>query len=71
MKKENISLAYMAERSIDDEIARESAGDVSTIIISYTVMFIYVTIALGEFTSCERILVSEGDGRGKYSFTNL
>jgi len=57
LEAQNISLAYMAERSIDDEIARESSGDVLTIIISYTVMFIYVTIALGEFTSCERILI--------------
>jgi len=53
----NITVAYMAERSIDDEIERESAGDVSTIIISYMVMFVYVTLALGEFYSWERILI--------------
>ena len=58
LAKKNITVAVMAERSIDDEIERESAGDVSTIIISYTVMFVYVTLALGEFNSFERILVS-------------
>ena len=57
MADKNISVAYVAERSIDDEIERESAGDVSTIIISYLVMFFYVTLALGEFYSWERILV--------------
>jgi len=57
LAKINITVAVMAERSIDDEIERESAGDVSTIIISYTVMFVYVTLALGEFHSWERILI--------------
>ena len=58
LAKKNITVAFMAERSIDDEIERESAGDVSTIIISYTVMFVYVTIALGEIHSFERLFVS-------------
>lgn len=57
LAKKSITVAYMAERSIDDEIARESEGDISTIIISYTVMFVYVTIALGEFHSFERLLI--------------
>jgi len=57
LAEKNITVAVMAERSIDDEIERESAGDVSTIIISYMVMFVYVTLALGEFYSWERILI--------------
>ena len=57
MALKNITVAYVAERSIDDEIERESAGNFTTIIISYVVMFVYVTLALGEFYSWERILV--------------
>ena len=58
MAAKNISIAYMAERSIEDEVERESSGDVKTIIISYLVMFVYVTLALGEFHSWERIMVN-------------
>ena len=45
----NFTLAYTSERSIQDEIDRESLGDVYTIIISYLVMFVYVTLALGDY----------------------
>lgn len=57
LAEKDITVAFMAERSIQDEIDRESAGDVFTIIISYSVMFVYVTVALGEFYSWERILL--------------
>jgi len=56
-EQDGLSVAFMAERSIEDEIERESQGEVFTIIISYTVMFVYVSIALGEFNSCERLLL--------------
>lgn len=54
-----MDIAYYAERSIQDEIERESKSDVSTILISYFVMFAYVAISLGNFnTEPNRILVS-------------
>ena len=54
----NISVAYMAERSLEDEIGQKSAIDITTISVTYVVMFVYVTLALGEFFSWERVLVS-------------
>ena len=48
-KSENFTLAFTSERSIQDEIDRESMGDVATIVISYLVMFVYVTLALGDY----------------------
>ena len=51
-KSENFTLAFNSERSIQDEIDRESMGDVATIVISYLVMFVYVTLALGDYNRC-------------------
>lgn len=48
-KNPNMSIAFSAERSIQDEINRESQSDVATILISYTVMFIYIAFALGQY----------------------
>ena len=54
-----MEVAFYSERSIEDELARESSGDVTTILISYIIMFIYVTISLGTVTKMERILVRD------------
>ncbi|KAG7526301.1 Niemann-Pick C1 protein [Solea senegalensis] len=53
----NLTIAFSAERSIEDEIDRESNSDISTIIISYVIMFIYISLALGHIQSCRRVLV--------------
>jgi len=46
------------QRSIEDELDRESQGDVLTILVSYLVMFAYVSVMLGHYHSFTRILVS-------------
>lgn len=43
----NMTMTYSAQRSIEDELARESSADIPTVVISYVVMFIYVAISLG------------------------
>ncbi|PAA93975.1 hypothetical protein BOX15_Mlig020273g3, partial [Macrostomum lignano] len=48
---------YSSERSIEDELERESNSDVLTILISYLVMFAYVTITLGQYKSCNRLFI--------------
>ncbi|XP_077990039.1 NPC intracellular cholesterol transporter 1-like [Glandiceps talaboti] len=53
----NLSIAYSAERSIEDEIERESKSDAITILISYLLMFGYVAIALGKFSLSYRLLI--------------
>jgi hypothetical protein len=42
---------YLAERSIEDNIVLESAQNSVIVVISYTLMFIYVSIAIGFFPS--------------------
>lgn len=55
----NIDLAYNSEKSIQDELERVSRSEMSIVIISYSVMFLYVTICLGriDFRQFHRILI--------------
>lgn len=48
-----VSVAYSAERSVEDEIQRVSVAEAVPIAISYILMFIYVTISLGNVRSCK------------------
>lgn len=56
-KNPNLTIAFSAERSIEDEIDRESNSDISTIVISYAIMFIYISLALGHIHSFRRLMV--------------
>ncbi|XP_037337741.2 NPC1-like intracellular cholesterol transporter 1 [Pungitius pungitius] len=53
----NFTFAYMAERSLEDEINRTTAEDIPIFMISYAVIFVYISVALGEYSSWKRILV--------------
>ena len=57
----NLSISFSAERSVEDEINRESDTDIYTIVVSYLIMFAYITVALGrvDFKDCSRLLVSK------------
>lgn len=52
-----MDIAYTSERSIEDELDRESKSDVYTILVSYFIMFAYIAIALGRFTTFSRLLI--------------
>uniref|UniRef100_A0A8C6X6Y4 NPC1 like intracellular cholesterol transporter 1 n=1 Tax=Naja naja TaxID=35670 RepID=A0A8C6X6Y4_NAJNA len=54
---EKYAIAYMAERSLEDEVSRSTLEDLPIFAISYLVIFIYITVALGEYSSCRNILV--------------
>ncbi|XP_055301385.1 NPC intracellular cholesterol transporter 1 isoform X4 [Sitodiplosis mosellana] len=58
-KSKHIDIAFSSERSIEDELLRESKSDISTIIVSYLIMFVYIAIALGhvELERYSRILI--------------
>ncbi|XP_073444736.1 NPC1-like intracellular cholesterol transporter 1 [Dendrobates tinctorius] len=55
--KSNFTFAYMAERSLEDEISRTTTEDIPIFAISYLVIFLYIAFALGEYSSCRRVLV--------------
>ncbi|CAN6688278.1 unnamed protein product [Malus baccata var. baccata] len=44
----NLTLSFSAENSIEEELKRESTADVITILVSYLVMFVYISLALGD-----------------------
>jgi Niemann-Pick C1 protein len=46
-----ISVYYTTERSIEDELDRESKADIKIIAISYLMMFVYLTVTLGKYSS--------------------
>ncbi|XP_050366394.1 uncharacterized protein LOC126784899 isoform X2 [Argentina anserina] len=45
---QNLTLSFSAESSIEEELKRESTADVITIIVSYLVMFLYISLTLGD-----------------------
>lgn len=52
-----MDIAFTSERSIEDELQRESKSDVSTILVSYLIMFAYIAISLGHVEHFSRILI--------------
>ncbi len=44
-------------RSIEDELERETSGDVLTIALSYLIMFFYITFSLGQVNSVSSFMV--------------
>ena len=52
-----MEIAYYAERSAEDELERETAGDIGTIVISYLIMFVYITLSLGRVVRPARMPV--------------
>ena len=53
-----MDVAFRSERSIEDELQRMSESDVPTVIVSYVIMFIYISLALGNTESPARLLAS-------------
>ncbi|KAF4076370.1 hypothetical protein AMELA_G00213600 [Ameiurus melas] len=53
----DLVVSFNSERSIEDEINRESNGDIVTVLISYATMFVYISLALGDIRSFRSVLV--------------
>ncbi|XP_043267009.1 NPC intracellular cholesterol transporter 1 isoform X2 [Venturia canescens] len=56
-KPDYMNVAFTSERSIEDELNRESQSDILTILVSYIIMFAYIAISLGQLKSCSRFLI--------------
>jgi Niemann-Pick C1 protein len=57
-KPDFMKIAYSAERSIEDELARTSEAEITTVAISYIIMFFYIAVNLGQIRSFTRLFVS-------------
>jgi len=56
-KPDYFEIAFSSERSIEDELERESSGEVLTVLVSYVIMFLYITVSLGESNSFSTLLI--------------
>jgi len=61
-KNTTAKISYFSERSVGDELERQSLSDVGTIGISYVIMFIYVSMALGQLISSHKFLIDSKIG---------
>ncbi|XP_060488003.1 NPC1-like intracellular cholesterol transporter 1 isoform X1 [Panthera onca] len=50
-------VTFMAERSLEDEINRTTAQDLPVFGVSYIVIFLYISLALGSYSSWRRVAV--------------
>ncbi|XP_038979789.1 NPC intracellular cholesterol transporter 1-like isoform X2 [Phoenix dactylifera] len=55
---QNLTLSFSSESSIQEELKRESAADVITIVVSYLVMFAYISFTLGDSPRMSSFIVS-------------
>ncbi|XP_027329526.1 NPC intracellular cholesterol transporter 1 isoform X3 [Abrus precatorius] len=51
VQSSNLTLSFSSESSIEEELKRESTADVITILVSYIVMFAYISMTLGDTPS--------------------
>ncbi|XP_017025835.1 NPC intracellular cholesterol transporter 1 isoform X2 [Drosophila kikkawai] len=56
-RPEHMDIAFTSERSIEDELNRESQSDVLTILVSYLIMFMYIAISLGHVKEFKRVFI--------------
>lgn len=50
-RTKKVKITYLAERSIPDELVEETNQNFLVVVISYVVMFLYISIAIGAFPS--------------------
>ena len=61
-------LAFNSERSIEDELERETTGDIPTIGVSYGLMVFYIVLALGRISSWKKFFI---EGKLSLSLTGV
>ncbi|XP_074263841.1 uncharacterized protein LOC141586488 isoform X2 [Silene latifolia] len=58
VQTKNLTISFSAESSIEEELKRESTADVMTIVVSYLVMFAYISLALGDMPQLSSLFIS-------------
>lgn len=57
-------MSLPGQRSLEDEINRTTGEDIPVFAVSYLVVFLYIAVALGEYTAWRRLLVRARWGGG-------
>ncbi|KAJ4880028.1 Patched family protein [Raphanus sativus] len=58
VQSNNLTLSFSSESSIEEELKRESTADVITIAASYLVMFVYISVTLGDAPQFSTFFIS-------------
>lgn len=58
VQSNDLTLSYSSESSIEEELKRESTADVITVLISYLVMFAYISLTLGDTQLTSRFYIT-------------
>ncbi|XP_050231627.1 uncharacterized protein LOC126680534 [Mercurialis annua] len=58
VQSSNLTLSYSSESSIEEELKRESTADIVTVLVSYAVMFAYISVTLGDVPSLSTFYLS-------------
>ncbi|KAF8410301.1 hypothetical protein HHK36_002827 [Tetracentron sinense] len=58
VQSKNLTLSFSSESSIEEELKRESTADAITILISYLVMFAYISMTLGDASDLSSVFIS-------------
>ncbi|KAK3010810.1 hypothetical protein RJ639_011494, partial [Escallonia herrerae] len=58
VQSSNLTLSFSSESSIEEELKRESTADITTILISYLVMFAYISVTLGDSSNLSTFYIS-------------
>ncbi|GBG66859.1 hypothetical protein CBR_g70736 [Chara braunii] len=58
VNKKGLTFAFSTESSVEAELKRESSADVLTIVVSYLVMFVYVSLTLGSVSKSLPLVVT-------------
>ncbi|XP_057974422.1 uncharacterized protein LOC131162209 isoform X2 [Malania oleifera] len=58
VQSQNLTLSFSSESSIEEELKRESTADAITILISYLVMFAYISLTLGDMNRVSFFYIS-------------
>ncbi|KAL3830515.1 hypothetical protein ACJIZ3_019317 [Penstemon smallii] len=58
VQSKNLTLAFSSESSVEEELKRESTADAITILISYLVMFAYISLTLGDTPRFSSLYIS-------------
>jgi len=53
----HLRITFYTESGIEVELARDATSDLITVSISYLVMLLYVSLALGRFSSWRRVVI--------------
>ncbi|KAL1790409.1 Niemann-Pick C1 1 [Sigmodon hispidus] len=54
---DKFQIAFSAERSLEDEINRTTIQDLPVFAVSYIIVFLYISLALGSYNRCSRVMV--------------